>query len=324
MPRRRTCDRFAIDALISQRCGVVRASELLQLGMAQSTITYRARAGGSWQRLLPGIIYVHTGPIPHRQRATAALLFSKGGSMLTGVTALRAYGVRSLPADDRIYVLVPHRRQYKSTIFAVLERTRRLPSHRNRDNLPCAPIARATVDAARRLRDENQVRGLIAEVVQRRMCTVRELAIEIRDAQIRGTALPRRVLREVSAGVRSVAEGDVRRIVERAGVAPALWNHDLFDDNGVWLGCPDAVWPELGVVLEVDSLEWHLSPASYRKTLARHRRMTAVGILVIHVTPGQARDGAAAFLADITGTLAAASARPAPRLTARPTTTAAA
>jgi hypothetical protein len=55
---------------------------------------------------------------------------------------------------------------------------------------------------------------------------------------------------------------------------------------------PDVWWPDYGVAAEVDSREWHLSPEDWAKTMARHDRMTAAGILVLHFPPsGLRKDG---------------------------------
>lgn len=237
--------------------------------------------------------------------------------MLTGLIALRQYGAGQLPADPVLHLLLPHGRHRTSSDFVLVERTVRLPEQRNVRGFACAPIARAAIDASRRLTNLSQGRALLAELVQRRMCTPRELAVELREAQIRGTALPRLVLREVRGGVRSVAEADAKRLLTAHNIPHALWNCDIYDEHGQWLGCPDAVWLELGVVLEIDSLEWHLSPADYRKALARHRRMTAAGLLVVHVTPGTIRDQPTEFLAELSRTLATAASRVAPRVSIR-------
>lgn len=317
MPRRACYDRFAVDGLIRRSAGVVRTADLRQLGMPASSITYRYRAGGPWQRLLPGVILTQTGRPTDDQRLHAAFAYCRGGAMLTGLIALRQYGARQLPGDPVLHLLLPHGRHRTSAGFVLVERTIRLPEHRNVRGFACAPIARAAIDASRRLTDPSQGRALLAEVVQRRMCTPSELAVELREAQIRGTALPRLVLREVRGGVRSIAEADAKRLLVAHHVPHALWNCDLYDEHGQWLGCPDAVWLEFGVVLEIDSLEWHLSPADYRKTLARHRRMTAAGLLVIHVTPATVRDQPTEFLDELRRTLATAARRAAPRVSIR-------
>lgn len=318
MPRRKHLDTAAVDAFIASRNGVVTTRELDRLGVSRSTVAYRTRAQGPWQRLLPGVVLTFTGPVRWVQRLTAALRYAGAGAMLTGVSALRRYGLRHLPVTNEVHVLVPHRRRRASTAFVIIERTTRLPDHRTNDGLPCAPIERAAMDAARRLTDLDTVRAMIAEVVQSGRSTVSALSRELREGPVRGTALPRRVLREVADGVRSVAEAQVRTLLRQAGVPMPLWNCDVYDAQGRWLCRPDAVWPALGVVLEIDSIEWHLSPAEYRKTQARHRRMTKAGLLVVHIAPSDARDLPKAFVAELLETLATAASRPAPLITLRP------
>ncbi len=292
--------------------------DLLALGMPSSTLQARTRPGGPWKRLMPGVILANSGTPMLQQRLQAALVYGGEGAMLTGICALVRAGARYVPVAYDLHVLVPHDRRRLSTDAVIVERSRRLPQPSDFGGLPCTPVARASIDATRRMRDPRAVRALIAEVVQRGWASVRELAHEIRDAQIRGTALPRGVIREVSAGIRSVVEAEVRDVLRHAGISEPAWNRDLYDEHGKWLARPDAVWLDVGVVLEIDSLEWHLSPSAYKRTQERHRRMTAAGLLVIHVTPGTVRRELDRFLADVRTTLSAGAARSAPRLRLQP------
>jgi very-short-patch-repair endonuclease len=52
---------------------------------------------------------------------------------------------------------------------------------------------------------------------------------------------------------------------------------------------PDLWWRDVCVAGEIDSREWHFSAGLWAKTLARHNRMTAHGITVMHFTPKQIR-----------------------------------
>ncbi len=58
------------------------------------------------------------------------------------------------------------------------------------------------------------------------------------------------VLREIRGGARWVAEADAKRVLAAHHLLPALWNCDVYDEHGQWLACFDAVWLELGVVLD--------------------------------------------------------------------------
>ena len=99
----------------------------------------------------------------------------------------------------------------------------------------------------------------------------------------------RRALAEVADGVRSISEGDFRELVKRAGLPMPMFNARLYCGD-VLLAVADAWWPDAGVVAEVDSREWHLSPEDWQRTLDRHARMTAQGLLVLHFTPQQIRN----------------------------------
>lgn len=318
MPRRRAFDPEKFEARVAVRRQIMRVGELERLGLSRSTVYHRCRAGGPWQLALPGVVATFSGPLAVGHRLVAAIRFAGGGAVVTGVAALRLSNVKQLPADNRVHVLVPHRRRRASTGFVLVERTRRVPDHVSLFGIPCAPIARAVIDASRRMRDRHEVRAMVAEVVQRQLCTVRELADELKAAQRQGSALPRRVLREVAAGVRSVVEAEAREIILEAGLPEPLWNHDVYDGSGRWLGRPDAIWAALGVILEIDSLEWHLSPASYLRTQARQRRLAKHGLIVLPVAPGWMRANRAAFVQELQDALAAGAARPAPEIMVRP------
>jgi hypothetical protein len=50
---------------------------------------------------------------------------------------------------------------------------------------------------------------------------------------------------------------------------------------------PDAWFEDVGMAWQIDSLEWHLSPADYTLTLERRSAMTAEGIVVLHTLPSK-------------------------------------
>jgi hypothetical protein len=306
-----------VTELIARRDGVCRRTDLEQLGFPSSTVSFRTRPNGPWQRLFPGVVLTNSGVPTHRQLLLAALAYAEGGAVLSGHTALALYGVRSARSAEPVHVLIPHRRRRHSVRGLVIERTKRLPQHRSRDGLPCAPIERAVIDAVRKMTGRNEIRGVIAEVVQRGLATLPQLADELRATQQRGTALPRLVLREVTDGVRSAAEAQARDVIAAANLPRPLWNRDVHDSCGTWLGRPDAIWPDQGVVLEIDSLEWHLSPGSYRRTQARQRRLARAGLIVFPVTPAAVRDNPRAFIEELKITLAEGRRLEAPAITVR-------
>jgi very-short-patch-repair endonuclease len=162
---------------------------------------------------------------------------------------------------------------------------------------------RAIADAARQLTDITEVRAVVAAGVQGRYVELWELTRELDLGPMRGSALLRRALAEVSAGARSAAEADLLTLIRQARLPEPLYNPGLFVGRD-FLASPDAWWPEFGVAAEVDSKAWHLSPADWERTLARHARMTAEGILILHFPPARLRKDRRAVVSEIRSALA--------------------
>ena len=115
-----------------------------------------------------------------RQRVAAGLLYGGTDAVLTGLEACRRHGVRRGPDPaGEVHILVPDERQLRSSHFVVVERTTRMPPALTRDGVPLAPAARACLDAGRRLHAGAEITELIADAVQRGLCTPAQLAAEL-------------------------------------------------------------------------------------------------------------------------------------------------
>jgi len=113
----------------------------------------------------------------------------------------------------------------------------------------------------------------------------------------------------VIVGVASVAEGDLRKLIKRGALPEPIYNPSLYVGTD-FIAKPDAWWPDAGVAAEIDSREWHLSPADWERTQARHARMTAHGILVLHYAPRRIRSDAAGVMAELRSAIEAGQRRP--------------
>jgi hypothetical protein len=287
MPRRRSYDRDGLDDLLRAQDQLVTYAQLEAMGFLTSTAVERCRRQ-IWRRLLPGVICAQSGAPRTAQRMRAALLYAGSGSMLTGSAALQSYGFRSQGGESRIHVLVPDDKKRSSHSFVLVERTIRLPEPVEVGGLPVAPVPRAVFDTCRRTGELNEVRAVLAEAIQRGRTSLAEVEEELREGQIRGSALLRAALGEVRAGVRSVPEAKARRLARTSRTLPPMqWNPTITTANGEFLLRPDGWIDEVALAWEIDSYEWHLSPELYAATLERHSRATAAGIILIHHTPRQ-------------------------------------
>jgi very-short-patch-repair endonuclease len=74
---------------------------------------------------------------------------------------------------------------------------------------------------------------------------------------------------------------------------------------GATLATVDAYWEAFGVVLEIDSVEWHLSPEDYRRTQRRHAWLGRHGLQVIPFGPADVEADPELLVNTIRDTLAA-------------------
>jgi hypothetical protein len=302
-------DRDPLNRILRQQLDVIRRDQALAAGITSNALQHRLRAGGPWRRLLPGVYVAVTGTPTMVQQEMAALLYAGRGSVITGPAAARHHRLRC-PATEFIDVLMPASRRRRDAAFVRLHRTTRMPGQ----VLPFGPLryalpSRAVGDAVRGLDTLRDVRAVVADAVQRGTCTVPDLVAELAAGPNVGSALFRAALGDVADGIRSAAEGDLKDLLAGSGLPMPLFNPRVFAGSQ-FIAIPDAWWPELGVAIEVDSAEWHLSPEDHANTLARGRRMAAHQINVLRVTPRQIRTESAQFISDVRKALEGARGRP--------------
>lgn len=131
---------------------------------------------------------------------------------------------------------------------------------------------RAIADTVRGLADLREARAVVASAVQQGRCPIWMLTRELDQGRANGSALLRRALAEVAEGVRSVAEADFMALIKRCRLPMPLFNAHLYSSDGALIAIPDAWWPQAGVAAEVDSREWHLTPADWSAPCAGMRR----------------------------------------------------
>jgi hypothetical protein len=277
------------DLLRRQDALVTRRQALTWLRESEMT----SRLGRRWQVVLPGLYAAQTGPLSDRQRRRAAVLFAGATAMLDDTTALEEYRVRYVPKDPVVRVLVGADVQRSSRDFVAIRRTIYLPRPaRSREGLALAPTARALTNFALRHDQERDVRAVLASAVQRRQVSVDELHAELDIAPARGRRRLVRVLEELSGGVRSAPEGDIRRLVASSEVLPKpLYNCLLQLPSGRKVS-PDLLIEESGLVHETNGRQPHAEEDDFDSMQERHDAMTASGLTVLHNSPRLiARDG---------------------------------
>jgi hypothetical protein len=280
-----------LQKLLTRQQLVLTRRQALAAGLDDEVIRRELRAG-HWQRLLPGVYGAFSGTATLEQKRVAAILYAGRHAQLAGLSALALHGLRHLPTDPQVHVLVPHATRRVSRDFVCVHRTKRMDQSAGMANgYALCSVARAVADACRELDDLRAVQAIVAEAVQREMTTPGALARELDLAGTSRTRLLRRALRDIRFGPRSVAEIDFKNVLGRSTVLRHIaWNAALVTADGTSLPTPDGWLPDAGIALEVDSREYHLSPEQWQRTMRRHNILAAHGVLVLHFTPSEIRN----------------------------------
>ncbi|MGW0393923.1 hypothetical protein ACWDYJ_24125 [Streptomyces sp. NPDC003042] len=309
-----------ITRIARRQQNLVTYHQLKQAGIPSGTISGRSRRGGPWQRLLPRVYLLQTGPPDHRQRALSTVLYaaepvsdplSGSTAALTGGAALALLGIRDAPPQP-LDVLVRSPRSVAAVGPVRPRSTTRWPATIQVCGVPSARPVRAAADFAARTADADLVRSVLANVVQGGWCHPHDLHAELRAGRIRNRPAIRAAAAELIAGVRSVAEGHARDTLTATDLPTPLWNARLYSPSGRFLASPDAYWPEEGVALEIDSAEYHYTRDAWQATLHRRLRLESHGVLVASTTPAIFRDTPADVIAALRALLVLGASRAAP------------
>ena len=125
---------------------------------------------------------------------------------------------------------------------------------------------------------------MVTEAVRLGLCTVDELAVELRHGPQRGSRFLREAIDEVGAGAWSAPEARAARLMKDADLP-------TFEQNvPIPLGAgshyiADFLWRELRAILEIDSDAHHALAGDADATSDRHLRLETMGFSVVHRTP---------------------------------------
>jgi hypothetical protein len=310
MPIKSVYDRARLSDLLLGQFGVVSRSQALDCGLSRGRMDHLTQPGGRWQRILSGVYAATTGTVTPDQRAMAALLYAGPGSLITGAAAVRRYNLRCAGLNEiDVLVRVGVRRQ--SAEFVRIIHTSRMPQKcHSTGELRFAALARAVADAARGMTRLSDVRAVVAEAIQHGRCDLVSLITELNEGPVAGSRFYRAALAEISEGIRSAAEADMKALIDKSDLEKPMYNAELHAADGSFLGIADAWWQRAGVAAEVDSRQYHLGPEDYERTVMRHNRMEAHGINLLHFLPSTLKRKSPTVVADLRGAIESGNSAP--------------
>ena len=276
--------------LLARQHQIASRRQLLAAGITDMEM-YRRTRRGEWQRPVGGVYAISRDSLSTEQRRIVAALYAGENAQITGLPALHWYGYRYAPATDKMHVLVPHDTRRRSSGFVLVQRALVLDPHARHGELyDVVSPARAVVDASRLSGDLRATRAIMAEAVYSRYVPLADIVHEIRRAGRSRTAVASRVVAELTEGVRSSPEAELRELLATNPDLPTiLWNPRLVGADGATLPTPDAFIVDAGLALEVDSRDHHADGEAWLRTLARSNALQGCGAAVLHFTPTEIR-----------------------------------
>lgn len=279
---------------------VITTAELRAHGMTSHAIAARCRPSGPWQRIIGGVVLMSANRPTRRQRLRVAIAYAGKEAVVSGIDAIRAHGI-DVPLSPDVLVLAPARRRLAGNPYLTVERTTRPPRPVIIADLPYAPLARATLDAARRAANHEQLRSLISAAVG--PCTVATLRAELNAGCQRGSAAVRELLNAELAGTQDVVSVTTvlaKRALRVGRLPPPHWHVPVYDDTGLLLGIPDAWWPEASLAWDVGTRARHHDP----------RVWAAAGVTLIRTSEERLHIAPSAVVQELTTAFTRAPAEP--------------
>jgi hypothetical protein len=288
-------------ALIRSQHGVVSAAQAVAYGLSRET-TRRRVENGIWQRPLPGVLALQSGPPNRLQWLIAAQLYAGEGSVLTGRAALSVYGLEDggrIGADgegrgaDTLHALVPHRTRRRNLAHVRITRTTRVPQPNRFGELRVAPPARSVLDCCLAADEDGQ-----AEVIDRILASaladgrvlLTELEHELDEAPRRHSGRVRSALAGARDHARAAASEVLLNRLDAVGPFGALRDVTVYYGRGR-VARAAALWPTRAVAVVVDAPEQEI------------RTLAILGFAVIPLTTQRIECDLADVLRQVGGVL---------------------
>jgi hypothetical protein len=292
----------AVHQLAAAQESLVTRSQLLDLGFDNDAVRNQV-AARRWALRSSTVVSTTTGVLSRDQLVWLGVLHGGQHALVGGLTALRCHGLKNWDRDH-VTVAVPTHLHLENVPPQVrLVRTRRsMEGWRSAGGqLPLMRVEPAALLFAAYDRSQRTALGLLAAVVQQRLTTAGDLLDwapqmpPLRRAKVFRTALV-----EISGGAQSLAELEVARICGRFGLPKPRRQQRRRDSAGRqrYTDCEWVLPDGTVLVLEVDG-GFHMEVEHWEDDLARQRRLTTPGRLIVRCTARELRDDPQTVVRDL-------------------------
>jgi hypothetical protein len=213
----------------------------------------------------------------------AALLAAGPGAVVSHRAAGWLWKLEGVRAG-RPEISVPHGRKVRLN-GVVIHRTQNLPLRdtTRRRGLAVTTAARTIADLAGIL-PPIALEDALDDARRRRLVTDESLQ-QVIESRVRNTAVLRSLIseRKDARPPGSNKEGELRRLLQAAGLPEPVGQYDILDGDGRFVARPDLAYPEAFLAIEYDGSH-HADRCQWRSDLVRQNRLINVGWRILRYT----------------------------------------
>ena len=289
--------------LLSRQDGVATLPQLVAAGLSAHGVKAHVD-GRRWTRYGDRCVVTHNSTPTRAQWRWIAVLDSRGPAALAGFSALEVRGFTFFGDEPGlIHVVVPRGARYHRFPEVKVHESRRFTPADIvvARGVPRLPAARSAVDAGAWQPHPRYACGVLAAVVQQRICSARDLDAALRTVgRVRHKQAMRLAVDDIAGGAEALSEIDVAAMCRRFGLRPPHRQRVRRDRTGRrrYLDCEWELEDGRVVVLEVDGSH-HVRVEHWEADLSRERGIVASGRTVLRCTATQARHDQGAVAADL-------------------------
>jgi len=296
-----------VSDVASRQAGVVSRQQLLALGFTREGVRWLRKSGLLLRHAHRGIYRVRSAGVTRETQLWAALLWAGDGAVLSHVTAAwlwKLEGVGRRPPQV-IDVLVPMTCRLAANKTVCARRTRVLTYGRDfaqLNGLPCTSPTRTLVDLAAVLGPaelEHAFDSLVRRGEEHRIKLFETIERVGRKGRKGIDALITIASRDELGATQSWLEDEVRQVLRRNGIKVPMPQLVIDDASGNFIGRFDFVWPEVGLVLFVDSWDHHSSRAAFEHDRRQQARLQGAGWRTLPITYRRLKSEEAQFIAEL-------------------------
>ncbi len=261
-----------VRTLVDLQAGVLTREQLRAAGITDAAI-HQAVSKGRWQRVLPRVFVLHSGPVDATAREWAALLYAGQGAALSHATAAAAHGWSST-SGEKVHVSVPRSRMVAPQPGVSVHRARfRGGDICYRGERAVTAPARTVIDLVAGATSADDAIAVVARALQWRRVGSAQVLTAMGARRLRWRAQVCEALGDVAAGSQSPLEVRFARLLRAHGL-PVGERQAAFGNTRADMAYDN-------VVIELDGRLGHSGPDERLRDMERDNAHSLAGRTVL-------------------------------------------